>query len=290
VTVGLVAYVKPTTQLMAVAGVIPVALATRRLRPTLKYSAVLAAGVAIAVVPWMVRNQVAYGHLTFTTQAGHNLYIRVFDADRLPMPLDDPDGARATRIYQAGLAKVPSDSVASSAYDLIADNGRRGLTLTESTEMEGRLARKAILAHPFDYASKTWANTRGFGKLMNEFALPRAELEQKLDRADPPVGGGIDRKVWRISSWLGTLWWIASLGGLAALIAIWLRPRAERVAAAALYSSWLLVAFGTAATIPPVSRYVAQAAPLLWIVGSAGIVTIATALLSYRRTWREGRA
>jgi 4-amino-4-deoxy-L-arabinose transferase-like glycosyltransferase len=282
---GLTALIKPTTQIMVLAGIVPLAFATRSLRRTLIGSAIVALGVAIIVVPWMVRNTIAYGHFTFNTTSGVALYIRVFDADRLPMPTDDPESARVNRIYQAGLAKTPPNTVASTAYDVIRDYGP-GVSLYEKSKIEGRLARKAILAHPAKYTRNTWADLKAVARLTARYDLPRFELDTKLDRADPPVGGGIVRRIWRASGWLNDLWWLLSLGGLSALFAMWLRPAKERAAAAALYWSWLLVAAGTAATIPPVERYAAQGAPLLWIASFAGLVSVATALTTYARQRR----
>src|SRR6266540_2137302 len=115
--VGLASLVRPIGQLLLPLGLLAAALVgPRQPRPALARAGLVLAGFAILVVPWTIRNQLAY-HLATASTFGRTLIARTayydhgfvfYDAERPPEDAD-PRRAPARRIVQQGADRRESD-------------------------------------------------------------------------------------------------------------------------------------------------------------------------------------
>jgi hypothetical protein len=212
----------------------------------------------------MLRNEDRYGELTMSMQSGRTLVNRAFEDDKLPIPTDLEAGRVALELQR----EDPEGRLSSGLFNTLFE---RGATTQEADEMSRELALTAIRRHPRSYAVNTVRATR---QMFTDVATGRATddaLSQLAERSVVPTvvtrGGmffaDLVRRVWRI----------LALGGLVAVL--WLvlsADRRARVAVAATLGAWLSVAVATAALHGGQLRYSAALAPLVWLLGSIGLV------------------
>lgn len=267
--IGAAANVKPSGQVLLVA--VPIALlgGTRAWRPLVR-STLIAWGVAAALMaPWFIHNWISYGEPTMSIQGNEGLFLRVFDQDRLPFP-DTPDGRLAERVRSARAHLYPpgevSDTYTFFARAVVAD----GRSRQEAGHVEGRLARQAILDHPWTYAKGTWRNVRQYVTYSHDFASARVVANTQLDVADPPPGVRAAHAAWSVADRLARWWWVLALQGFALLLPLVAGPLRGRRAALALWAVWAPVAVGSSMASLVEARYAVQIAPELWLLAAAG--------------------
>ena len=274
-------YVKPVGQALVVAPVLPLALATRSVGWTVGGTVLVAAVVVVCILPWMLRNEDRYGELTMSMQSGRTLVNRAFEDDKLPIPTDLEAGRVALELQR----EDPEGRLSSGLFNTLFE---RGATTQEADEMSRELALTAIRRHPRSYAVNTVRATR---QMFTDVATGRATddaVSQLAERSVVPTvvtrGGmffaDLVRRVWRI----------LAVGGLVAVL--WLvlsADRRARVAVAAVLGVWLSVAVATAALHGGQLRYSAALAPLVWLLGSIGLV-VAVRLAAAAVRDPQGRA
>ena len=100
-----------------------------------------------------------------------------------------------------------------------------------------------------------------------------------------PVRAAI--KLWfAIAKTLTEVWWLLSLHVLAGLLLLLSPYRRARVAAGVLAGLWASIALATALSHGGLRRYSAQMAPEAWLLGAAGAVLVAIALVGAVRAMR----
>jgi 4-amino-4-deoxy-L-arabinose transferase-like glycosyltransferase len=285
---GVAALVKPAAQVFVLAGLIPLALATRDVRATLRGSAVLALALVVCVAPWVARNAIAYDRPVLSTLLGQSLWLRVFDLDGQPLP-DTPEADRLAEVLERE-SRRPESAGVQSAYLVFRGLRREGLSQSEASEREGTVARQAIADHPFSYLEGTLRETKAMGEqtaAANTASATPAAAE--LPRGAPWGFRGLAHRLWKVGHALSEVWWLLSLHALLAVVLLLSRRREVRLAGASLVSCWLLLALTTGATVggyDGFTRFPAQGAALLWLSGTAAVVICAGALLD---AWRSRR-
>jgi 4-amino-4-deoxy-L-arabinose transferase-like glycosyltransferase len=279
VAFGATAYVKPNGQAFVVVALIPLALATRSVRRTLAGSAVFAAAVVVTLLPWIVRNGVEYGHFSFSAQGGEALFLRVFDQDRMPIPMETAEGRLASRIRaQADSEATPDNPTPGSYTPVKAALMRRGLSSSQATSVQGDLAVTAIKREPLRYAAGTARNMVLMAARSSYPRYPIFQLEQKLRPAEFPHAVAIP--VWVAGAVIHLGWLLVSLGGLAVVALRYTGSRRARLAAVTFASVWLILAASVSVSNVPAHRLAAQALPLYLLLGAGGAVAAARLALA----------
>jgi 4-amino-4-deoxy-L-arabinose transferase-like glycosyltransferase len=269
------AYVKPVGQVLPAAALLGLAVSTRSVRATARGTFVVAAVTAILLIPWVVRNEVAYGLVTLSDQGGQTLFSRMFDVDHARIPTSTADGRLIARIAVERRAREPRTELNDYARDALR---ARGLSDQQAVALEGRVARTAIAAEPLDYAADTGPHVWRALTDVNSFSYADVSGHENSSSLRPGhrnglVAVGIDLWFWSVRV-LAMAWWILSLSALSALLVLTLTQRRVRCAAAALIAVWVVVAVATALSHGGHRRYSAQLAPEVWIVGSAGAAIV----------------
>jgi hypothetical protein len=161
------------------------------------------------------------------------------------------------------------------------------------------MALDTIRAHPLGYARGTlhnfqtlwqWGDIAGAGTGETLIANHRAHAQAASSSVFRRPAAWFAALAWPLATLICGLWWIVSFGALAALLRLRLRTPGGAVLLAFGWV-WLLIIGTTAATSVPTFRFSAQALPLLWLVGSVGLVFVVQALWSaLRRERRRGLA
>lgn len=279
---GFAAYVKPVGQVLALAGLLPLAFATRNLKATLRGAAVVAATVALVVLPWVVRNWAVYDRPALSTLSGVTLHLRVFDYDRFPVPDDTAEGRLVGRLREEAYEQAASEGVPpTSDYRVAYALQDRGYTFQEAIDLEGELARKAIRENLGSYLDHTWGLGKSFTRLTVDGSDSGSGAAAEL-KSGPAVLRTVADGLLDVGEQLTRYWWILTLGTFSTILLLLVPSRETRVAAASLMSAWLLTCFATAATTWPNDfRFAAQLAPLIFSLGAAAIVLVVVAVTSY---------
>jgi hypothetical protein len=282
-------YVKPVGQVLPAAALLALAVSTRSVRATLRGTCVVAGVMALLLIPWVVRNEVAYGLPTLSDQGGQTLFKRMFDVDHAPIPTSTADGRLIARIAAEKQLRAPRAELNDYAVGALR---ARGLSGHESVALEGRVARTAIAAEPLGYLADTGPHVWRALTDLNSFSYADLNGDENASSLGPAhrsrlVAVGVDVWFWPVRA-LAWVWWILSLGALSALLV--LARRSGRPAAAALVAVWLVIALATAVTHGGHRRYSAQVAPEVWIVGSAGAALVVQLLASRLRPRRGGHS
>jgi dolichyl-phosphate-mannose-protein mannosyltransferase len=285
------AYVKPVGQVLPVAALLALAVSTRSVRVTLRGTCLVAGVTASLLIPWVVRNEVAYGLPTLSDQGGQTLFKRMFDVDHARIPTSTADGRLIARIAVEKQAREPRAELNDYAVGALR---ARGLSGHEAVTLEGRVARTAIAAEPLGYLAETGPHVWRALTDLNSFSYADLSGDENSSSLGPAhrsrlVAVAIDLWFWPVRV-LATAWWILSLGALSALLVLALAQRSARAAAAALVAVWLVIALATAVTHGGHRRYSAQLAPEVWIVGSAGAAIVVQGLAARLRPRRGDRS
>lgn len=272
---GACAWVKPIGQALLIAPPLALAVATRSLRPVLRGSAITTVALIVVIAPWVARNAAKHDFPAMSIQGGQTLFIRVYELDETPLPTDSADGRFAQRVQDRIDRGQEDDRL---HFAIVRDLMARGVSDHDAILKEQRLALTGVRRHPGSYVVKTWPRVWGIAHDIRKFE-DRQRLLDDLERTDPPFPTRLTAGLWDGAKVLNEAWWFASLFTLAGLLLLVTGPAERRSAAAALWSVWLSVALGTALFMPdegrPAWRYSIALAPLTWILGSAGIATIA---------------
>jgi 4-amino-4-deoxy-L-arabinose transferase-like glycosyltransferase len=287
-------YIKPNGVVLLGAVPIVLAVATRRWKPTLVASTVIAAVMLVALAPWSLRNQVHYGHPLLSVQGGEALYLRVFDLDHMPIPTDAPHGAFVKRIYDRTYRGKPVGSEQASYSAVYTALLARGFTPHEATGIQGNLALTAIKRDPRAYARGTTRNVSNFHLLWVTSpyrSVAATEAAQGThDGGLLGAVGSVTSRGWYLFNRLMPLWWWFSLAALGGFLLILSHEWRLQVAATAFGLMWFIVALATSLTNHIELRFMLQTSPLVWIFGSAGAVFFVKSVLQRVRWLAESRA
>jgi len=272
---GLSAYIKPTGQVLAAAGILPLALATRSLRPTLRGSALVALGVVVVTAPWMARNLVIFDEVQMSSASDITLHLRAFDQGSLPMPVDTDAGQELAPSMRYARAQLGDSGGSTDWVVHIHMRQERGYSPEEALQVQGEAARTAIRRHPGRYLEDTLGNLGLVAKVAGPDVHPGLRVREGLATTTVPAAGTISNAAWDVGEVLARAWWILTGAAVLSVVGLLAGPRRSRVAVATLMSVWLLVAAGTAATTHTGRgdfRFAAQLAPLLWMSATCGAV------------------
>jgi hypothetical protein len=281
-------YVKPAGQVLPAAALLALAFSTRSLRATMRGTLVVAGVTALLLLPWVVRNELAYGVLTLSDQGGQTLFRRVFEADHRPIPTSTADGRLIARIAIEKRTRAPRAELNDYAVDALR---RMGFSGRQAVALEGRVARTAIAADPLEYIANTGPLVWKALTDINSFSYADLRGDENSSSLRPGrhstlIAVAIDLWFWSVRVF-ATAWWILSLSVLSALLLLALPQRRVRAAAAALIAVWLAVALATALSHGGHRRYSAQLAPEVWMVGSCGAAIVVEALTARMRPRRR---
>jgi hypothetical protein len=244
--------------------------------------------LGVLLVPWVVRNQVEYGDLTLSTQGGQTLFKRVFDVDRRDVPTDTADGRLVAGLQRQQRRTDPSSELNSFVSEELQ---RRGYSADEAVAIERRVAVTAIRDDPLAYLAATPGRVSKFLTDLDSFNYRDATGGENSSGIDPnnrsaPVRVAI--KLWfALAKTLTEIWWLLSLHVVAGLLLLLSPYRRARVAAGVLAGLWLSIALATALSHGGLRRYSAQMAPEAWLLGAAGAVLVAMALVGTVRAMRK---
>lgn len=278
VVLGAATLTKPVAELAVLAVPITLAFAGGPRRAVLRGTLLVAAGFALVVGPFLLQSMISYGEPSLTAQSGATLFVREFEIGGRPIPTDTRDGQIVTDAVQ-GMAEghIPQRTYVTGLQAL---ERVRGINSRQAMQRERSLAVHSILKHPFGYAWKTlqlsdrfFYETRGTAALA-EPHLPRAGANDT----------SFTHSVWSVGEWLTNRWWMFSIHGFTVLLALLIGSRRRRIACAALISTGVCVAIGTAALHGGLPRYSWGMVPLTYTAGFAGAVAGAAAM------WRGARA
>ena len=258
--VALSVYVKPVGQALVLAPLLPLALATRSVRATCMGTGIVLVTVAMATVPWMVRNEVKYGSFTMSAQSGITLFNRVFEDDRLPIPTDLPAG----RIAEDFRLAHPDTRLSSGVFTELV---RRGASASEAEAMQREMALTAARRSPLEFAEGTLLSTR---RVFTDVASGEFVTNGSPIPRLTAVGLSVVEPLRRV-------WGFLALFGFASALWFFSRGRRTQLAAGALFGVWGSVAVATAILHGGQLRYSAALAPITWLLGSAGLVVAAKA-------------
>jgi 4-amino-4-deoxy-L-arabinose transferase-like glycosyltransferase len=285
------AYIKPVGQVLPAAALLALAFSTRSVRATLRGTCVVAGVTALLLIPWVARNEVAYGLPTLSDQGGQTLFKRMFDVDHAPIPTSTADGRLIARIAAEKQLREPRAELNDYAVGALR---ARGLSGHEAVALEGRVARTAIAAQPLGYLADTGPHVWRALTDLNSFSYADLSGDENSSSLRPAhrnrlVAVAIDLWFWpvRVLAWA---WWILSLGALSALLVLAVAQRGVRAAAGALVAVWLVIALATAVSHGGHRRYSAQLAPEVWLVGTAGAAIVVRGLASRLRPRRGDRS
>jgi hypothetical protein len=281
------AYVKPVGVAVVFGVAVGLWAGTRSLREAAVGTGLVVAVMALLLVPWVVRNQAEYGHLTLSTQGGQTLFKRVFDVDRRPVPTDTADGRLVAGLQREKRRAEPSNELNNYVSKALQ---RRGYSADEAVAIERRVAVTAIRHAPLAYIGATPGHVSKFLTDLAGFDYADVTGGENSSGIDPndrsfPVRAAI--KLWfAVAKTLTTVWWILSLHVIAGLLLLFSPHRRARVAAGVLAGLWLSIALATALSHGGLRRYSAQMAPEAWLLGAAGAVIVATLLVGAVRAMR----
>jgi 4-amino-4-deoxy-L-arabinose transferase-like glycosyltransferase len=284
---GMATLIKPVGQVLVLLAPLALLLVVREWKAVVRGTLLVTAGMALVVVPWVVRNEVDYGHAVVSTLGDEAMFWRVFDGDHLPFVGSDADTRMARSRYAAYAAgRGPPVNVWSFLQALVD----KGYTPYAAGVRERSMALRAIVADPGRYLKDSANDFQAYATHADPtFTAARPELLASFARAVTGAPGVIQRPVaslsWRaltVAPRIVGLWWVLSLCGLGGLLLL-LGPgtrtrKPERVAIVTFFSAWLLVGAAIALTAIPDIRYSLAGMPLLWVMGSAGLVFVVRAL------------
>lgn len=285
---GAATLVKPLGQVLVVVVPIVLVLSVPR-RAALRGAVAATLAMAALVVPWIAHNYIRFDRATISTIGDQALFWRAFDGpNKLPFAGDDPETRWVQRQYENAKVGGPPAGV----WLLFAKLVERGYTPDEASQLQKKIAMRAIRASPGRYAETTAIHARDFllqagpasGFVTREQLVP---ARKRVLASDPaPVRDGLAPvSFWTLATGPRVLqiWWIVSLSAMAGLLLLFSRDRATRAVAITFVTGWFVIAIGTAATGVPDIRYSLVGMPLLWISGSAGAVFV------LRAGWRAVR-
>jgi 4-amino-4-deoxy-L-arabinose transferase-like glycosyltransferase len=284
VALAAASYVKPVG--VAVVGGVFLGLfaGSRAPRQAAIGGAVVAATMAVLLIPWAIRNEVAYGHFTLSTQGGQTLFKRLFDVDGHEVPTSTADGRLVARLQEEQHRTAPGRELNSYVSEELQ---RRGYSADAAVALERRVALTAVREDPIAYLAATPGRLSRFLTDLNSFTYDDVTGGENSSGFNPdersaPVRLAI--QLWfGLSRALSEVWWILSLHVLAGLLLLLSADRIVRMAAGVFASMWLGVALATALGHGGLRRYSAQMAPEAWLLGAAGAVLVCSAL------WRAVR-
>jgi hypothetical protein len=278
VVLGAATLTKPVAEVALLAVPITLAFAGGPRRAVLRGTLLALAGFALVVGPFLLQSLLSYGEPSLTAQSGATLFVREFEIGGRPIPTDTRDGQIVTEAVQ-GLA---DGGISQRTYvtGLQALERVRGIDSRAALQRERSLALHSIAKHPFGFA---WQTLQLSDRFLSETLGSTTLAEPHLPRAGTN-DTGFAHSVWSVGEWLTKRWWVFSLHGFAVLLALLIGSRQRRIACAALISTGVCVAIGTAALHGGLPRYSWGMVPLTYTAGFAGAVAGAAAM------WRGARA
>jgi dolichyl-phosphate-mannose-protein mannosyltransferase len=276
---GIAAYVKPAALALAIAAVLPLAVATRSWRVTLRGTFVFALTMAVLVLPWFVRNGVLYDKFTMSTVGGVTRFSRVFDEDRTPISTSTREGVLVKRVRDRVLRESKPRPINTEwlVHDRLA---RLGYSHEEIAAIQGRLANDAIKAHPVTYIRGTLKNLFNNVRYAKDAksVLGVGVIEGRRERSRLKLPLSLDTRAWSLGNLYTRALWVLSLNALLCLVLLFVGHRRQRAAAAALGSVVFLITLTSSLTFRPEARYIGEVAPLIWLLESAAAVVVISAL------------
>jgi hypothetical protein len=303
---GLAALTRPVAQSVLLA--VPLALLFQRgsLRTAWRPSLLVLGAAALVLVPWMVRNKLAYGSFS-TSGSGRFLSARVVKHDS-GYVFYDPDaaqpqdslGRRARQIFQSEADERPEEGPIYSRY-----RSELGLSEAEADELLRQISLEGIARQPSHYIRTTAAmfvdlfagdqkeellrwhlRERDQDRVMNQW-----EVGGMRHLVGPPTSAHVAESdvaeslgsIYRPSRWLAPL----VIGILLALVLAARRPRHRpALFLGAVVGIVLLV---SAALVGEVPRYRYPLDPLISVLAAGGYLSALPALVRdglAGRAWR----
>jgi hypothetical protein len=277
---GTAAWVKPAGIMLLAAAPLAALLAGRGLRASLRPAGIVTLTLVVAISPWLARNAIDRDLAGTSRQGGLTLFNRAFERDKLEIP-SDHEYARFAEELRVQAAAIPDARFHKEFRDAL--EFELGVSYERTFAIEGEMARTAIRRQPLDYARGTWREFRGSAGYFDDFARDW-ELEGDLERRGPGVVHAAVRETWNLARVLTDLWWLLSFSTAAGLLTLVTGPPERRIAARALFAVWLCVILGTAMANGGSWLYTLQVAPIQWLLGSAGLVFVASAVADQLRS------
>jgi 4-amino-4-deoxy-L-arabinose transferase-like glycosyltransferase len=284
---GMATLTKPLGEVLVVTAPVVLIVAQRGWRGPLRGSVVVALGMAVIVLPWVVHNKVEYHRLAVSTIGDEALFWRVFDGPRgstLRFVGDEPVTRTVRKWYADAAAGKPSGPV--GVWAVLAWLHTRYPRGNEAETQLHQMALRAITADPVGYLHTSFSYFQSYATVARPTGPASVpDLVPSYERALASAPGLIKRPVasvsWRVlkgSVWAAAVWWVLSLCGLSSLFLLFAHGPEQRIVAAAFLATWVALGAGTALTGVPELRYsVAGLLPLL-VTGSAGFIFVLNAL------------
>jgi Dolichyl-phosphate-mannose-protein mannosyltransferase len=284
---GVATLTKPIGQVLLVPGLLVCALSFRSWRLRVRAMSVVVLGMAVVTAPWVAHMKATYDRVAVSTIGEEVLFWRAFDGPRpLPFVGDDRPTRMIRKWYADSSAGKPSGPV--GVWLVRQELINRGFGDEEVDRLQRTMALRAIAAAPGHYLR----DSVEFFKTYALFGRPTVVADnvyflrdyQRSRRSAPGLVRPVASLSWRALnwlSWLQTVWWTVSLGGLAGAFLLLSRDRVERVAASAFLATWVTLGVATALTSIPNQRYIVPGLLLQMVFGSAGFVFVVRALRSH---------
>jgi len=289
---GLATVTKPLGQCLVVVAPIALLFLLPRWKPALRAILLVTLGMALVLVPWVVRNDLRHGHAVVSSISDQVLFWRVFDGnDPLPFVGHDPATEKVRKFYDDYRSgRSPTAVTVWYVNDYLRG---QGYTQWEAGAIERKIAMKAIRADPTHFAQDSlnhlddFARTPGATGTYDSVALLGPKYKRSV-RGAPGIVADFEGKLiaWpviRLAPYLTAIWWLLSAFGFAGLVLLRSRDPVRRTGAVVVTTALVVLGLALALTGLPDLRYNVVGAPLLWILGSAGLVPVYGAI--YRWGW-----
>jgi len=295
---GMATLTKPLGQVLIVVAPLVLAILLRGWRPVVRLSLIVTLGIGLLVIPWVVRNEIATGHPVVSTIGDEILFWRAFDSERqLPFVGHDAVTNTVRRLYAtAGRARNGGSEQVWAIRDVLQ---RRGYSKYDAGVQERRMALRAIGAAPIAFATdgarhfRAYATTPAASMTDWSVGLIKPAYLRATTSAPSFVYRPIGSASWRVLehvSILSGLWSFLTVFGLTGLLLLRSRDPAQRAGVVTFASAWFVLGIALGLIAVPDVRYSAVGLPLIWILGSAGLVLVARTLWERVRERRRATA
>lgn len=292
-----------------VAGVLTLAWFTRRPMRVVRDSAIVIGVAVLTVTPWVVRNDIRYGHRTLTIAGGLEPFNRAFEIDRLPLPVDLPAGRRAAEVQGNIRAErlITNDDYVQRmgprlteyerlAFEAVNEVGSfnlvnqvylqyrlDGMSDVDAYGTQRHLATTAFLRAPLVFVRGTADRIRGSRDNLRLFEPYTQELVTKVSYTRFAWSRPPTQAIWTGGRLLSAAVWLVSLSTLAVIALVFIGARGARIAAASLISLWFVKTLGMAMVSRQDWRYDQHLDAIAWLL-------IAAAAVLFVRVVRRGVA
>jgi 4-amino-4-deoxy-L-arabinose transferase-like glycosyltransferase len=293
VLLGFAALIKPVGQALLLVGLVPFLIQPRQLRRGLLPAAVLGGCFVLTISPWLVRNVLDYGNVRMSSQDALGLWLREFDWDKRPIPVETAQGRLLKPIFDATVIKDgPGRPTSTNEYVIEVLTGPPyNYTQRQATDVMRTVAIQAIRDAPKVYAHGTWTNLQELSWTWFGTTRARYSLDAKIQAAHPVLWTRPSTEVFALAKVVDHWWRFLSMGFAAIFLLPFTRSRRRLIGVLTLAAAWLAIEGATAAGGYPDTRYASPMDPVLWVLGSAAAVLVVQALVrQIKAGWHPARA